>query len=462
MANLNEADQWETGIYQLEEDDPVLGGPSGIDNRPPRELANRTAYLRRRGVSPWDATLSYPANVAYVSYSGTTWKSVGDSTNVTPGSDPAKWVRWAFTAAELAASLGDAVAAHEAKSDPHPQYATDADLAAHLAAPNPHAQYAKSADLAAHIAAPNPHAQYAKTTDLADHVAAANPHVQYVRHDAAQGLTVGQKQQARDNIEAEESGAAARLALGSRIKGLTGNTGVSGTTATFTAAEILMRNPSTGGSLLALNAGPLVCNINTAGPAANGRDQAAAFGNNSWVHFWFISDGAGTIATLASISATAPTLPAGFVASAYIGAVRLGAGTLASVRFLGAKTLWDSSQIALTNGQATTMTAVNVAAFVPPNALAFDIMIRDFVCTPAAGNGLYDVTQTLSATSTGTMFRLGFSGVQSSAFNASTGGQMYQMPNLGQQYYYLVATGASNPVSSTHHISAYINPNGGA
>jgi hypothetical protein len=122
MANLNESDQWGEGIYQLEEDDPVLGGPTGIDNRAPRELANRSRYQRLRNVTPWDATLSYPANVAYVSYGGTTWKSVGENLNVAPGSDPAKWVRWGFTAAELGDALGDAVEVHEAKVDPHPQY----------------------------------------------------------------------------------------------------------------------------------------------------------------------------------------------------------------------------------------------------------------------------------------------------------------------------------------------------
>jgi microcystin-dependent protein len=160
MANLNETDQWEAGIYQLEEDDPVLGGPTGIDNLAPRQLASRSRYQRLRNVTPWDATLTYPANVAYVSYGGTTWKSVGESLNVVPGSDAAKWVRWAFTAAELNAALGDAVTAHEAKVNPHPQYATDADLAAHVADANPHPQYATDADLAAHVAAVDPHAQY--------------------------------------------------------------------------------------------------------------------------------------------------------------------------------------------------------------------------------------------------------------------------------------------------------------
>lgn len=211
MANLNESDLWEAGIYQLEEDDPVLGGPTGIDNLAPRQLASRARYQRLRNITPWDATLTYPANVAYVSYGGTTWKSVGESLNVAPGADAAKWVRWAFTAAELNAALGDAVEVHEAKPNPHPQYATDADLAAHVADANPHPQYATDADLAAHVAAANPHPQYATDADLAAHVAEANPHAQYVRHDAAQGLTPAQATQARANIGAEDPGTAVAL-----------------------------------------------------------------------------------------------------------------------------------------------------------------------------------------------------------------------------------------------------------
>lgn len=46
MANLPEAASWETGIYQLEETDPVQGGPNGIDNQQAKQLANRTLYLK--------------------------------------------------------------------------------------------------------------------------------------------------------------------------------------------------------------------------------------------------------------------------------------------------------------------------------------------------------------------------------------------------------------------------------
>lgn len=109
MANLNETDDWAEGIYQWEEDDPVLGGPTGIDNLPPRQLASRARYQRLRNVTPWLATLPYPASVAYVSHAGKTWKSVAESTGVEPGSDPTKWTRWGHTQSELDELLGDSL-----------------------------------------------------------------------------------------------------------------------------------------------------------------------------------------------------------------------------------------------------------------------------------------------------------------------------------------------------------------
>ncbi len=48
MANIPERAQWEPGVYQLEETDPVLGGPNGVDNLPHKHLANRTTYLKQQ------------------------------------------------------------------------------------------------------------------------------------------------------------------------------------------------------------------------------------------------------------------------------------------------------------------------------------------------------------------------------------------------------------------------------
>ncbi|MBS0353031.1 MAG: hypothetical protein JSR83_03890 [Proteobacteria bacterium] len=46
MATLPESAIWPPGIYQLEKDDVVEGGPGGIDNLQPQQLANRTVYLK--------------------------------------------------------------------------------------------------------------------------------------------------------------------------------------------------------------------------------------------------------------------------------------------------------------------------------------------------------------------------------------------------------------------------------
>lgn len=122
MANLNETDAWPAGIYQIEEDDPVLGGPAGITNVPPGQLAARSRFQRLRSIAPWDATLVYPAGLAYVSHAATTWKSVAASTGVVPGSDAGKWVRWAHTTDELNAQIATHGTAHEAAPDPHTVY----------------------------------------------------------------------------------------------------------------------------------------------------------------------------------------------------------------------------------------------------------------------------------------------------------------------------------------------------
>lgn len=46
MANLPESAVWESGIYQIETTDPVLGGIDGISNQQGKQLANRTTYLK--------------------------------------------------------------------------------------------------------------------------------------------------------------------------------------------------------------------------------------------------------------------------------------------------------------------------------------------------------------------------------------------------------------------------------
>lgn len=91
------------------------------------------------------------------------------------------------------AEVATAVTNHEAAANPHPSYATDADLTAHAGASDPHpvyatdadlAAYATDSDLAAHVGAADPHTGYATDADLTAHAGAADPHPTY--HTAAE------------------------------------------------------------------------------------------------------------------------------------------------------------------------------------------------------------------------------------------------------------------------------------
>lgn len=74
MANLLETDDWAEGIYQIEKNDPVLGGADGIMNKQAKQLGARTKYLRKRvdeaiaRAIPIGAIIAYPKGKHPVSF----------------------------------------------------------------------------------------------------------------------------------------------------------------------------------------------------------------------------------------------------------------------------------------------------------------------------------------------------------------------------------------------------------
>lgn len=117
------------------------------------------------------------------------------------------------------------------------------------------------------------------------------------------------------------------------------------------------------------------CDLGLAGPAANGRDQAAAFTASSWIHLYFIWNGT-TVSTLASLTAppTGPIMPSGYTHWAYAGALRWNSvSNIIPGRMQGDCFFYDLGgggvNRVLTAGQATTMTAVACSGFVPPNVV---------------------------------------------------------------------------------------------
>lgn len=58
MAVLGETETYESGIYQLEITDPVVGGANGIDNLQAKQLANRTAWLKKQFTDLFNGAIS--------------------------------------------------------------------------------------------------------------------------------------------------------------------------------------------------------------------------------------------------------------------------------------------------------------------------------------------------------------------------------------------------------------------
>lgn len=109
MANINETDDWASGVYQYAIGDVLDGGPESSETLPIRQLADRSLFQRLRNVTPWEpalaATVGYPAG-ACVIHDSVSWRSKVLNA-VEPGTDANKWERWAFSEGELLAILAN-------------------------------------------------------------------------------------------------------------------------------------------------------------------------------------------------------------------------------------------------------------------------------------------------------------------------------------------------------------------
>ena len=174
---------------------------------------------------------------------------------------------------------------------------------------------------------------------------------------------------------------AARAALdcGQGTYGSRGLVGKVNTTTPLTkydlSADAVMLRNATGGVVTQYSVATLTCDLGLAGSAANGRDQAAVFGVSQWVYLYFIWNGS-TISTLASLSAppTAPTLPSGYTHWCFATALRWNASSNIVPGRVQGSTFWydladGGVNRVMSGGNATSMTAIGCAGFVPPNVV---------------------------------------------------------------------------------------------
>ncbi|WP_113632152.1 SGNH/GDSL hydrolase family protein [Pectobacterium peruviense] len=102
MANLPESPQWADGVYQIERNDPVGGGPDGAANKPLKDLTNRTRWLYEKfgtafdnlgwmQLGVWTVGLEVSLPTQIVSFDGSWYRYRGnlDSPHVIAGASPA-------------------------------------------------------------------------------------------------------------------------------------------------------------------------------------------------------------------------------------------------------------------------------------------------------------------------------------------------------------------------------------
>lgn len=157
---------------------------------------------------------------------------------------------------------------------------------------------------------------------------------------------------------------------------VTNNSGTPATQIDINAAEVVLRTTTGKGiSHLAVD-----LTVNAATTGANALD-AGALAANTWYNLFIISNGV-TVAGLASLSATAPTMPSGYVYKMRVGAMKTGG----SSTFLRNRIVGNRAQYRVVSGSTTpnlpimasgssgdtgtpTWTAIAVGAYVPPTAV---------------------------------------------------------------------------------------------
>lgn len=233
------------------------------------------------------------------------------------------------------------------------------------------------------------------------------------------------------------------------------------------ADVVQLRNPTTGQVVTVMNPGIRTNNILTAGPAPNGRDQAAVFSPNTFIHLYHIYDGT-TLATISSIAGptVGPAMPGGYTNFSYFNTLRLNASTqFNATRTMGSWVYNVGFQTVLPGGTATVATPVDVSAAIPPQTLAYYLIDVGSAITADSGGALVADLEIhlVSGTIHAYMLRPSYpSGAL--AANANTrpsSGPPIQLPNLNQQFHYKwTVTNGSSP-SASLAIQAYQVPNGG-
>jgi len=162
----------------------------------------------------------------------------------------------------------------------------------------------------------------------------------------------------------------------------------------LSASELTVRNAA--GSVVRLNTVATSADITVSG--AGGLDTGVESADAWYAVFAIYNPASGAVSALLSLSTTAPTLPGGFSFFALVGLVRNAAGNFRPFVQRGSLALYKDAVSVLAAGAATSLTAVSLAAAVPPLAVSANLFLNK--ASPAsAGESTANVFSRNSATS---------------------------------------------------------------
>jgi hypothetical protein len=205
--------------------------------------------------------------------------------------------------------------------------------------------------------------------------------------------------------------------------------------------------------------GDIVANtITTAGPAAGGRDQAAAFGANDWIYFYYIADGLGTISSVSSLSYPNPVaLPGSYTHWCLAGIVKSSSGSL-KTGYMGGNTFYyEARQTVATSQTNTTESTIDLSSYIPPQAMEWtgELELGIINSVPSSTQARYNLRLATSVNYCRPLVNTGAPGL------ANWQSQFVIVPNTNQSIITIWTDAVGNTVSGNIYLNSYSIPAGG-
>jgi len=242
----------------------------------------------------------------------------------------------------------------------------------------------------------------------------------------------------------------------SRVRGLQGL--ISSQSGTFSADTYVQRSSDGLRAWSVTATSSFSASVGTAGPAANGRDVAAAFAS-TYVHWYAITTGPGSTAPAGLVSTNPPSVGPAALPTGYLGWTYLGASLYSSSsttcpndhRFRGNMAYYDTQFTAVSNGQSTVEAAISLANIIPSNAGKMLLRVQYITAHP-------DIQTIAFRYQTGANYDIN---TLSASAALTAVNRDLAMPQISQQFIYILSSQFAAAGDALQvHVHAYSLPNG--